>query len=116
MIYSFFLYSWLVASVLLIITVLLHSPKGDGMGGIATGAGGTMFTSARSAENMLNRITWTLVAVFLVVAVALSAGWLQRVEPAGDNAQAEAQSSAASPAEPLQAQPVQTSLSDREAE
>ena len=109
MIHSFFLYVWLVASALLIVTVLLHSPKGDGMGGIATGAGGTMFTSARSAENTLNRISWTLVAVFLLFAVALSAGWLRHVEPVDDGldtqnpvgaAVTKVQPDAASPAEP----------------
>ena len=66
---------WMLSGLLLIITVLLHSPKGDGMGGLAA-SGGSMFTSARSAEQTLNRITWTLLAVFLVLAVVLSAPWL----------------------------------------
>jgi preprotein translocase subunit SecG len=35
-----------------------------------------MFTSARSAEATLNRITWTLLALFLGLAVVLSGGWL----------------------------------------
>jgi len=66
---------WVSSGVLLIISVLLHSPKGDGMGGLAA-SGGSMFTSARSAEQTLNRISWTLLAVFLGLAVVLSAGWL----------------------------------------
>ena len=66
---------WMLSGVLLIISVLLHSPKGDGMGGLAA-SGGSMFTSARSAEQTLNRITWTLLALFLGLAVVLSAGWL----------------------------------------
>jgi preprotein translocase subunit SecG len=66
---------WIVSGALLIISVLLHSPKGDGMGGLAA-SGGSMFTSARSAENTLNRVTWTLLSVFLGLAVVLSAGWL----------------------------------------
>ncbi len=66
---------WFGSGILLIISVLLHSPKGDGMGGLAA-SGGSMFTSARSAEQTLNRITWTLLAVFLALAVVLSAGWL----------------------------------------
>ncbi|MCT0225695.1 preprotein translocase subunit SecG [Synechococcus sp. CS-1328] len=68
---------WIGSGVLLIISVLLHSPKGDGMGGLAS-SGGSMFTSARSAEATLNRITWTLLALFLGLAVLLSAGWLGR--------------------------------------
>ena len=66
---------WMLSGVLLILSVLLHSPKGDGMGGLAS-SGGSMFTSARSAENTLNRITWTLLALFLGLAVVLSARWL----------------------------------------
>jgi preprotein translocase subunit SecG len=68
-------YLWMLSAVLLIVSVLLHSPKGDGMGGLAS-SGGSMFTSARSAEATLNRITWTLLGLFLGLAVVLSAGWL----------------------------------------
>jgi preprotein translocase subunit SecG len=75
MIKTTFTWLWMLSGVLLIISVLLHSPKGDGMGGLAA-SGGSMFTSARSAENTLNRISWTLLALFLGLAVVLSAGWL----------------------------------------
>ena len=68
-------WAWIGSGVLLILLVLLHSPKGDGMGGIAA-SGSSMFTSASSAEATLNRITWTCLAVFLSLAVILSAGWL----------------------------------------
>ena len=67
--------AWMLSAVLLIVSVLLHSPKGDGMGGLAA-SGGSMFSSARSAENTLNRISWSLVAIFLGLATVLSAGWL----------------------------------------
>tara|TARA_B100002051_G_scaffold274759_1_gene316670 strand:+ start:1226 stop:1456 length:231 start_codon:yes stop_codon:yes gene_type:complete len=66
---------WVATGVVLVISVLLHSPKGDGMGGLAA-SGSSMFTSARSAEATLNRLTWTLLIVFLGLAVVLSAGWL----------------------------------------
>ena len=66
---------WMLSGILMIISVLLHSPKGDGMGGLAS-SGGSMFTSARSAENTLNRINWTLLAIFIGLAVVLSAGWV----------------------------------------
>ena len=66
---------WMLSGILMIISVLLHSPKGDGMGGLAS-SGGSMFTSARSAENTLNRISWTLLSIFLGLAVVLSAGWV----------------------------------------
>ena len=76
MIASVLSWVWIGSGVLLIISVLLHSPKGDGMGGLAS-SGSSMFSSARSAEATLNRITWTLLAVFLGLATALSAGWFK---------------------------------------
>jgi len=76
MLQSIVTWIWIGSGVLLVISVLLHSPKGDGMGGLAA-SGGSMFSSARSAEATLNRITWTLLALFLGLATALSAGWLK---------------------------------------
>ena len=75
MLISILSWSWIGTSVLLIVLVLLHSPKGDGMGGLAA-SGSSMFSSASSAEATLNRLTWTCLAVFLSLAVILSAGWL----------------------------------------
>ena len=68
-------WTWIGTGLLLIILVLLHSPKGDGMGGLAA-SGSSMFSSASSAEATLNRVTWTCLAIFLSLAVILSAGWL----------------------------------------
>ena len=68
-------WAWIGSGVLLIILVLLHSPKGDVMGGLAA-SGSSMFSSASSAEATLNRVTWTCLAIFLSLAVILSAGWL----------------------------------------
>ena len=67
-------WTWIGTGLLLILLVLLHSPKGDGMGGLAA-SGSSMFSSASSAE-ALNRITWICLALFLSLAVILSAGWL----------------------------------------
>jgi preprotein translocase subunit SecG len=65
---------WLVAAAGLIILVLLHSPKGDGLG--ALGGQAQLFTSTKSAETTLNRATWTLTILFMGITVILSAGWL----------------------------------------
>ncbi len=65
---------WLFSAIGLIILVLLHSPKGDGIGGI--GGQAQLFTSAKSAETTLNRITWALTIIFMGLTVILSAGWL----------------------------------------
>ena len=75
MLNSILSWTWIGSGVLLIVLVLLHSPKGDGMGGLAA-SGSSMFSSASSAEATLNRLTWTCLAVFLSLAVILSAGWL----------------------------------------
>ena len=72
-------WAWIGSGVLLIVLVLLHSPKGGGMGGLAA-SGSSMFSSSSSAEATLNRITWTVLAVFLSLAVILSAGWLMLTE------------------------------------
>ena len=66
---------WISSGVLLILLVLLHSPKGDGMGGLAA-SGSSMFSSASSAEATLNKATWTCLTIFLSLAIILSAGWL----------------------------------------
>lgn len=65
---------WAVAASLLIVLVLLHSPKGDGIGAI--GGQAQLFTSAKSAEKTLNRITWALATTFMGLTIVLSAGWL----------------------------------------
>ena len=76
MLTSILSWSWIGTGLLLIVLVLLHSPKGDGMGGLAA-SGSSMFSSASSAEATLNRLTWTCMALFLSFAVILSAGWLR---------------------------------------
>ncbi len=70
-----FTWIWVGSGIILILLVLLHSPKGDGMGGIAA-SGSSMFNSASSAESSLNKITWTFLVIFLSLAIILSAGWI----------------------------------------
>ncbi len=72
---SFLSWIWIGTGLILILLVLLHSPKGDGMGGIAA-SGSSMFSSASSAEATLNKATWTCLAIFLSLAIILSAEWL----------------------------------------
>jgi preprotein translocase subunit SecG len=65
---------WIISACLLIVLVLLHSPKGDGLGGI--GGQAQLFTSTKSAEKTLNRVTWALSITFMALTVVLSAGWI----------------------------------------
>ncbi|MGB3402020.1 MAG: preprotein translocase subunit SecG [Microcoleaceae cyanobacterium] len=65
---------WSLSALGLIILVLLHSPKGDGLGGI--GGQAQLFSSAKSAETTLNRITWMLAVTFIGLTIILSAGWI----------------------------------------
>jgi len=65
---------WSVAGAFLVVLVLLHSPKGDGIGGI--GGQAQLFTSAKTAEKTLNRVTWGTSIVFLALTIILAAGWL----------------------------------------
>ncbi|MEI6381638.1 MAG: preprotein translocase subunit SecG [Cyanobacteriota bacterium ELA615] len=60
---------WSLSAVLLIVLVLLHSPKGDGIGGI--GGQAQLFTSSKSAEKTLNQITWSLSIIFVALTVVL---------------------------------------------
>lgn len=68
---------WAIAAIGLTILVLLHSPKGDGLG--ALGGQAQLFTSTKSAETTLNRATWTLTVLFMGLTVVISAGWLAPV-------------------------------------
>jgi preprotein translocase subunit SecG len=65
---------WIFSAVGVIILVLLHSPKGDGLGSL--GGQAQLFTSTKSAEATLNRVTWTLTLLFMGLTTILSAGWL----------------------------------------
>jgi len=67
---------WAVSAVGLTVLVLLHSPKGDGLG--ALGGQAQLFTSTKSAETTLNRVTWTLTVLFMGLTVIISAGWLDQ--------------------------------------
>ncbi|MBD5402185.1 preprotein translocase subunit SecG [bacterium] len=53
-----------ISAVLLIILILLHSPKGDGIGGI--GGASQVFASQKSAEKGLNKLTGIICAIFIL--------------------------------------------------
>ena len=71
---------WAVVAICLVILILLHSPKSDGLGGFSGQA--QLFSSTKSAETALNRITWFLTSAFLGLTVVLSGGWFTASAPA----------------------------------
>lgn len=62
----------IVSALLLIVLILLHSPKGDGIAAI--GGASQMFSSQKSAEKGLNKLTAYVSTVFLVCTFLLGFG------------------------------------------
>lgn len=68
-------FAWIVqviSALLLIVLILMHSPKGDGIAGIGNAA--QMFTSQKSAEKGLNKLTAIVALVFIVCVFLLGFG------------------------------------------
>ncbi len=62
----------IIAALLLIVLILLHSPKGDGIAGI--GGASHVFASQKSAEKGLNKLTGIVAGIFLVCTFFLGFG------------------------------------------
>ena len=66
---------WLIqviSAILLIVLVLMHSPKGDGI--TAIGGASQMFSSQKSAEKGLNKLTYIVAGIFLLCTFLLGFG------------------------------------------
>lgn len=66
---------WYIAtgcSVFIVLLILMHSPKGDGIGGI--GGASHIFASQKSAEKGLNKITGVFCAVFIICSFLIGLG------------------------------------------
>ena len=66
---------WIISTVcaaLLIILILMHSPKGDGIGGI--GGASHIFASQKSAEKGLNKLTGIVCAIFIICTFLIGFG------------------------------------------
>jgi len=61
---SFF---WITNSILLILAIMIHNPKAQGMGGQ-----NQLFVSTRSSEANLNKITWLFILIFFSLAIYLA--------------------------------------------
>lgn len=69
---TFFWILQVVSSVLLIVLILMHSPKGDGIAGIGSAA--QVFSSQKSAEKGLNKLTGIVAGVFILCVFLLGFG------------------------------------------
>ena len=58
--------------LLMVGLILLHAPKGEGLGGI--GGGATLFSGKRGAESGLDRLTYAVSGLFLLVCLLLGFG------------------------------------------
>ena len=65
----------IISAILLTVLILMHSPKGDGIAGIGNAA--QMFTSQKSAEKGLNKLTAIVAAVFIVCVFLLGFGLIK---------------------------------------
>ena len=61
-----------ISALLLIILILMHSPKGDGIAGIGNAA--QMFSSQKSAEKGLNKLTGIIALIFTICVFLLGFG------------------------------------------
>ncbi|MGN0015009.1 MAG: preprotein translocase subunit SecG [Candidatus Gastranaerophilaceae bacterium] len=57
----------ILSALLLLILVLLHSPKGDGLAAI--GGMANLFSSQKSAETGLNKLTAIVAVVFIITSL-----------------------------------------------
>ena len=61
-----------ISAILLIVLVLIHSPKGDGIAGI--GGSAQLFTSQKGAEKNLNKLTTVVTIIFTICVFLLGFG------------------------------------------
>ena len=61
--------------LMMVVLILLHAPKGEGMGGIGSGA--TLFSGKRGAEAGLDRLTWGIAGSFMLICVLLGFGFVK---------------------------------------
>ena len=61
---TFFYTMQIASAVLSVFLILLHSPKGDGMASI--GAASQLFSSQKSTEKGLNKVTYFFVGIFVI--------------------------------------------------
>jgi preprotein translocase subunit SecG len=72
--FAFLIIIFVISAILLVLIVMVQDDKGEGIGGLFAGGGGSTFGSR--SGNVLTRVTTVLAAIFLVS--ALAAAWINR--------------------------------------
>lgn len=62
----------IISALMLVVLILLHSPKGDGIAGF--GGASQIFSSQKSAEKGLNKITGIFAGVFVLCTFLIGFG------------------------------------------
>lgn len=62
----------IISALMLIVLILLHSPKGDGIAGF--GGASQIFSSQKSAEKGLNKITGIFAGIFVLCTFLIGFG------------------------------------------
>ena len=62
----------IISALLLIVLILLHSPKGVGIAGF--GGASQIFSSQKSAEKGLNKVTGIMAAIFVLCTFLIGYG------------------------------------------
>ncbi len=66
---------WTLSSITIVACVLLHAAKGDGIAAI--GGQAQLFSSQKSAEKNLDRVTWGALVLFLALSAFLSSNYFE---------------------------------------
>lgn len=61
----------IITGIALIVLILLHAAKGEGLGGI--GGSASLFTGPSQAEAGLDKITWICASLFILASALI--GW-----------------------------------------
>ena len=61
----------ILSGIALMVLILLHSAKGEGLGGI--GGSASLFSGPSQAEVGLNRVTWVIAGLFMFTSALV--GW-----------------------------------------
>ncbi len=60
----------IICAAMLVVAILLHSAKGEGLGGI--GGSAKLFGTPKGMEEGLDRITWSLAIAFMAISLLLA--------------------------------------------